>query len=119
MPVLEFDSEHRVGQRFYNSTFDLNQRLLPHISPGPQLKAGMVLAIEPMVSTSSAEVEILEDMWTAVTVDRQPAAHFEHTVAIRDGDPEILTLCRSEAIELGQQAAERVVGTRYGEGASD
>lgn len=88
-------------------------------SPGPQLRAGMVLAIEPMVSASSAEVEILEDMWTAVTVDRQPAAHFEHTVAIRDGGPEILTLCRSEAIERGQQAIEPAVGTRYGERASD
>ncbi len=62
-------------------------------SGGPQLKAGMVLAIEPMVSAGSAEVEILEDMWTAVTIDKKPAAHFEHTIAIRDGEPEILTLC--------------------------
>jgi methionyl aminopeptidase len=88
-------------------------------SPGPQLRAGMVLAIEPMVSASTAEVEILEDMWTAVTVDRQPAAHFEHTVVVRDGDPEILTLCQSEVIEPGQQRTERAVGTRYGEGASN
>jgi methionyl aminopeptidase len=62
-------------------------------SSGPQLKAGMVLSIEPMVSAGTAEVEILEDMWTAVTVDKKPAAHFEHTIAVRDGEPEILTLC--------------------------
>jgi len=68
-------------------------------SSGPQLKAGMVLAIEPMVSAGAPEVEILEDMWTAVTVDRKPAAHFEHTIAIREGEPEILTLCGDEAHE--------------------
>jgi len=70
---------------------------------GPQLKPGMILAIEPMVSVSSAEVEILEDMWTAVTVDRQPAAHFEHTVAVRDGEPEILTLCQGKPIACKEQ----------------
>jgi len=63
-------------------------------SSGPQLKAGMVLSIEPMVSAGAADVEILEDTWTAVTVDKKPAAHFEHTIAIRDGEPEVLTLCR-------------------------
>jgi methionyl aminopeptidase len=88
-------------------------------SSGPQLRAGMVLSIEPMVSASSAEVEILEDMWTAVTVDRQPAAHFEHTVAVRDGGPEILTLCRGETTARREQATERAVGTRYGERTSD
>ena len=62
-------------------------------SKGPQLRTGMVLAVEPMVSAGSAEVEILADDWTAVTLDRKPAAHFEHTIAIRDGEPEILTLC--------------------------
>jgi len=66
-------------------------------SGGPQLRPGMVLAIEPMVSAGSAEVEILEDNWTAVTLDRKPAAHFEHTIAIRDGEPEILTLCGLDA----------------------
>lgn len=88
-------------------------------SPGPQLRSGMILSIEPMVSASSAEVEILEDMWTAVTVDRQPAAHFEHTVAVRDGDPEILTLCRGETVARTEQTSEQVAGTRYGERASD
>ena len=58
---------------------------------GPRLKPGMVLAIEPMVNEKSYEVKILEDGWTAVTVDGGLSAHFEHTVAITDNGPEILT----------------------------
>ncbi len=58
---------------------------------GPQLQPGMVLAIEPMVNQGTAAVEILADGWTAVTKDGKPSAHFEHTVAITKGTPEILT----------------------------
>jgi methionyl aminopeptidase len=58
---------------------------------GPRLEAGMVLAIEPMVTLGGYEVEILSDGWTAVTKDRSLAAHFEHTVAIRNDGPEVLT----------------------------
>jgi len=58
---------------------------------GMLLKPGMVLAIEPMVTMGSWEVRILPDRWTAVTVDGGWAAHFEHTVAITEGDPDILT----------------------------
>lgn len=58
---------------------------------GPQLKAGMVLAIEPMVNEKSFEVKVLADGWTAVTVDSGLSAHFEHTVAITDNGPEVLT----------------------------
>jgi methionyl aminopeptidase len=52
----------------------------------------MVLAIEPMVNLGSPEVRILEDGWTAVTVDGKPSAHFEHTVVVRKGRPEILSV---------------------------
>jgi methionyl aminopeptidase len=58
---------------------------------GPQLRSGMVLAIEPMVTMGSWEVRILDDGWTAVTKDGSLAAHFEHTVALTDGEPEVLT----------------------------
>ena len=58
---------------------------------GPQLRPGMVLAIEPMVTMGSFEVKVLEDGWTAVTKDGSLAAHFEHTVAVTDGIPEVLT----------------------------
>ncbi|MFA4842709.1 MAG: type I methionyl aminopeptidase [Candidatus Omnitrophota bacterium] len=58
---------------------------------GPVLKNGMVLAIEPMVNMGGWESEIMEDGWTAVTKDRLPSAHFEHTVAVTEVGPEILT----------------------------
>jgi methionyl aminopeptidase len=61
----------------------------PH--QGPVLKSGMVLAIEPMVNMGSWESEILPNGWTAVTRDRLPSAHFEHTIAITEAGPKILT----------------------------
>ena len=61
----------------------------PHM--GPRLKAGMVLAIEPMVTLGSPAVQVLADGWTAVTMDGSLAAHFEHTVAVTERGPEILT----------------------------
>jgi len=61
----------------------------------PKLKAGMTLAIEPMVNAGRPEVKILKDGWTVVTVDGQLSAHFEHTVLITEGEPEILT-CRDK-----------------------
>jgi methionyl aminopeptidase len=67
---------------------------VPNFGPpgrGPRLKAGMVLAIEPMVNIGDADVEILDDGWTVVTADGQLSAHFEHTVAITDEGPQILT----------------------------
>jgi len=59
---------------------------------GPSLKIGMVIAIEPMVNVGTYEVKTLNDGWTTVTADGQPSAHFEHTVAITDNGPDILTL---------------------------
>ena len=59
---------------------------------GPRLQRGMTLAIEPMITEGSYEVDVLEDDWTAVTVDGGLAAHYENTVVITDGEPELLTL---------------------------
>ena len=58
---------------------------------GPRLKPGMTIAIEPMVNIGSPEVKVLDDGWTAVTADGQLSAHFEHTIAITEDGPEILT----------------------------
>jgi methionyl aminopeptidase len=58
---------------------------------GILLKPGMVLAIEPMINQKNSDVKILEDGWTAVTRDGSLSAHFEHTVAICENGPEILT----------------------------
>ena len=67
---------------------------LPNLGPpgkGPRLKPGMVLAIEPMINMGSADVKVLADGWTAITVDGSVSAHFEHTVAITKNGPMILT----------------------------
>ncbi len=59
---------------------------------GVRLKKGMVLAIEPMVSMGTDKVVITENGWTVVTADKSVSAHFEHTVAITDNGPVILTI---------------------------
>jgi methionyl aminopeptidase len=58
---------------------------------GPKLKAGMTLAIEPMINLGTAAVRLLDDGWTVRTADGMPSAHFEHTVLITKDEPEILT----------------------------
>lgn len=58
---------------------------------GPKLLPGMTLAIEPMVNMGRADVRVLADGWTVVTKDGKPSAHFEHTVLVTEGEPEILT----------------------------
>jgi methionyl aminopeptidase len=59
--------------------------------PNPRLQAGMVIAIEPMVNEGLADTRILKDGWTAVTADGKLSAHFEHSVAITENGPEILS----------------------------
>ncbi|MGO9613433.1 MAG: type I methionyl aminopeptidase [Dissulfurispiraceae bacterium] len=58
---------------------------------GPRLRAGMALAIEPMVNAGGPDVRILDDGWTAVTADGSLSAHFEHTIVITENGPKILT----------------------------
>ena len=61
---------------------------------GPRLEAGMALAIEPMVNMGKPGVKVLEDGWTAVTIDGSWSAHFEHTITIEpSGPPRVLTAC--------------------------
>lgn len=60
---------------------------------GPVIKNGMTLALEPMVNMGTYKVVCAEDGWTISTKDDEPSAHFEHTIAIIDGKPEILTKC--------------------------
>jgi methionyl aminopeptidase len=57
----------------------------------PRLKAGMTLAIEPMINLGTAKTRTLSDGWTVITQDRKPSAHYEHVVLITTGDPEVLT----------------------------
>jgi len=80
---------HGIGRSLHESPQVPNYGLP---NTGPKLRSGMVLAIEPMVNEKSHEVKILADGWTAVTLDGGLSAHFEHTVAITENGPEILTL---------------------------
>jgi len=58
---------------------------------GPALLEGMVLAIEPMLGASTDQIRTLEDRWTVITADRSPSAHFEHTIAVTEEGPRVLT----------------------------
>lgn len=83
---------HGIGQHLHESP------QIPNYGPpgkGVRLRPGMVLAIEPMINSGRPDVEILEDQWTAVTLDRKISAHFEHTVAVTENGPDILTLHES------------------------
>jgi methionyl aminopeptidase len=80
---------HGIGQALHEPP------QIPNYGPpgkGVKLKAGMVFAIEPMINLGKPEVQVLEDRWTAVTVDRRLSAHFEHTVAITQNGPDILSM---------------------------
>lgn len=79
---------HGVGRRLHEEPQIPNYR--PH-GKTPILMPGMTLAIEPMVNAGVGTVRILDDGWTVITEDRKPSAHFEHTVLVTEGDPEILT----------------------------
>ena len=62
------------------------------IGRGPKLQKGMALAIEPMVNAGTYNIKVLDDGWTVITADGRNAAHYENTIIITDGEPEILTL---------------------------
>ncbi len=86
---------HGVGRRLHE------EPQIPNYRPqgkSPTLMPGMTLAIEPMVNSGVASVRILDDGWTVITDDRKPSAHFEHTVLVTSGDPEILTWRPREAL---------------------
>lgn len=87
--VVRYYGGHGIGRSMHE-----DPQLLNYIEPGspnPVLKPGMVIAIEPMVNMGAKETRVLSDDWTVVTQDGSYSAHFEHTVAITEGDADILT----------------------------
>jgi methionyl aminopeptidase len=79
---------HGIGRRLHE------EPQIPNFGTpgtGMKLRPGMVLAIEPMVNAGSWEVETLDDDWTAVTLDGKLSSHWEHTILVTDGGPEVLT----------------------------
>ena len=85
--VKEFGG-HGIGRKLHEDPMVLN-----YVTDGRgiQLRPGLVLAVEPMVNTGTDNVHILSDGWTVVTGDGKPSAHFEHTVAVTEKGPDILT----------------------------
>jgi len=85
--VKEFGG-HGIGRRLHEDPMVLN-----YVTNGRGilLRPGLVLAIEPMINTGTDAVRILSDEWTVVTGDGKPSAHFEHTIAVTENGPDILT----------------------------
>jgi methionyl aminopeptidase len=82
---------HGIGRNLHEDPQVPNY--VPVSNINPRLETGMVLALEPMVNTGGHPVHVLPDGWTAVTTDGSLSAHFEHTVAITDNGPDILSQC--------------------------
>ena len=80
---------HGIGTHLHE---DPNIPNYPMLRKGPKLKAGMTLAIEPMINMGTERVKWLDDDWTVVTADGKLSAHYENTVLITDGEPILLTL---------------------------
>jgi methionyl aminopeptidase len=78
---------HGIGQEMHEEPQVPNY----YEGPRPRMKPGLVIAIEPMINEGTHEVKVLEDGWTAVTRDGKLSAHFEHSVAITEGDPIVLS----------------------------
>lgn len=80
---------HGVGREMHEAPEVPNYGVPGH---GPRLVPGMTIAVEPMVCAGGYEIEVLSNEWTVVTADHSWAAHYENTILITDGEPEILTM---------------------------
>ena len=98
--VTEVVKPHRYGivHQYCGHGVGFSQHEDPQVpnavssGPNPRMVPGMVLAVEPMINLGKAEVRVLSDQWTVVTVDGKKAAHFEHTVVVLEDRLEVLTL---------------------------
>jgi methionyl aminopeptidase len=85
---------HGVGRKLHEAPE------VPNFGPaghGARLLPGMTIAVEPMVNQGSWEIKVLKNGWTVKTVDGALAAHYENTILITDGEPEILTVCEEQS----------------------
>ena len=103
--IVEDFVGHGIGDEMHLEpqipNFDTGKR-------GPKLRAGMVLAIEPMINVGTHKVKVLKDGWTAVTADGKPSAHFEHSVVVREDGGDILSW--SDKLAWGRRPAVGVMG---------
>lgn len=92
MGIVRQYGGHGVGHTMHEEPFLYNYSVGNHTP----IKAGYVIAIEPMLNLGGDDVEVLSNEWTVRTVDRKPSAHFEHTVLATDGEPELMTTIHEE-----------------------
>ena len=93
---------HGIGRRMHEDPQIPNYG---NPGKGPKIKKGYVFAVEPMINIGSHHTKTLKDGWTVVTIDGRPSAHVEHTIAITEEGPEVLTLVKEEAAADSQIAA--------------
>jgi len=84
---------HGIGTKVHEPPEVPNFIEVPRKKADPRLMPGMTLAVEPMINAGNAQIKILKDDWTVVTVDGKNSAHYENTILITEADPEILTAC--------------------------
>ncbi|MDR1735624.1 MAG: type I methionyl aminopeptidase [Oscillospiraceae bacterium] len=89
--VVKDFTGHGVGRDLHEEP-EVPNFVPPNSGRGARLKPGMCLAVEPMINAGHSDVVVLKDGWTVLTADRRLSAHYEHTVLITDGEPELLTL---------------------------
>jgi methionyl aminopeptidase len=97
---------HGVGRTMHE------EPQIPNFGPpgrGPLLQPGMTLAIEPMINAGSGEITVLEDRWSIVTEDGSLSAHFEHTVAITEDEPRVLTTAQEPIASVETRSSRPVV----------
>ncbi len=86
--VIRHHTSHGVGRKLHEDPQILNHG---RAGTGPRLRKGMTIALEPMVLSGNPDTELLDDAWTVAALDGKLTAHFEHTVAVTEGEAEILT----------------------------
>ncbi|MDR0906207.1 MAG: type I methionyl aminopeptidase [Oscillospiraceae bacterium] len=89
---------HGIGSRMHEDPEVPNYVESPRRGADPRLVAGMTICIEPMINAGAAAIRVLGDGWTVVTNDGKLSAHYENTLLITSGDPEILTVCEAAKI---------------------
>jgi len=88
---------HGVGAKVHEPPEVPNYVERPRRRADPRLTPGMTLAIEPMVNAGGAQIKVLDDDWTVITADGRKSAHYENTILVTRGEPEILTVCEEES----------------------
>jgi len=98
--VVKQYTGHGIGRQMHEDPQVPNFIEEALLRTGVKLEIGMVLAIEPMLNAGASDVETLDDGWTVVTRDRKPSAHWEHTVALTEDGPRVLTARRAECARV-------------------